>query len=69
MAVTKPTVTQEDAMRITAHLKSDRLSRVLSRAVNNLARPRLGGRDERMLKDLGLSSAQADWALSHYIKR
>lgn len=56
-------------MRITTHLKSARLSRVFSRAVNNLARPRLGGRDERTAKDLGLSWAQVDWSSHHPTKR
>ncbi len=45
------------------------VSRILSRMANHLARPRLGERDERMLKDLGLSSAQADWVATHRGRR
>jgi uncharacterized protein YjiS (DUF1127 family) len=60
---------QEDAMRITNHIKFAGLGRVLSRAANRLARPRLGDRDERMLKDLGISPAQADWVATHRVTR
>jgi uncharacterized protein YjiS (DUF1127 family) len=56
-------------MRIKNHLKFGGLGRALSRAASQLARPRLGDRDERMLKDLGISPAQADWAATHRVPR
>lgn len=55
-------------MRIT-NLKIGGLGRALSRAANRLARPRLADRDERMLKDLGISPAQADWVATHRAPR
>ena len=52
-------------MRINTPKRLGGIGRMLSRAANQLARPRLAARDERMLKDLGLSPAQADWIASH----
>lgn len=55
-------------MRI-RNLKMSGFGRALSRAANRLARPRLADRDQRMLKDLGLSPAQADWVATHRTPR
>ncbi len=56
-------------MRITIHKRLGGIGRALARAANQLARPRLAARDERMLKDLGLSPAQADWGATHRAPR
>ena len=56
-------------MRLNAHKRLGGLGRALSRAANRLARPRLAERDARMLKDLGLSPAQADWVATHRAPR
>jgi hypothetical protein len=56
-------------MRINNHKWLGGIGRILSRAASDLARPRLGARDERMLKDLGLSPAQADWVATHRAPR
>ncbi len=56
-------------MRIITSKRLGVIGRVLSRAANQLARPRLAARDERMLKDLGLSPAQADWVATHRAPR
>lgn len=56
-------------MRITNHLRIGGLGKALSRAASRLARPRLADRDERMLKDLGMSAAQANWVATHRVTR